>query len=126
MNPGDEFRGLCVMCKKPTEGERYIFCLKCKRKCEICVHGGAPPPPNVIGMYEVKSVCCGADIQWAGSITCSKHCHEELVTEFEKKFGPEKIIMDAETGIEYRVPTRDMIEIGVRHVDLPKYPKVGD
>ena len=112
------------MCGKPMDVEYYTFCLKCKRKCETCIHGDAPQ--NVIGVYEVKSVCCNADIKVTGPITCSKHCHEELVMEFEKEFGPEKIIMDAETGTKYRVPTRDIVEIGVRRADLSKYPKVDD
>ena len=55
-------------------------------------------------------------------LTCSEECHERLVERLVWKFGEFKRVVDAETGKAYRVPTRDIIERGLKHGDLARYP----
>lgn len=57
-----------------------------------------------------------------GRITCSERCHEEFIKFGENKFGIAKKVIDATTGIAYKVPTRDIIERGLAQQDLAKYP----
>jgi hypothetical protein len=45
------------------------------------------------------------------------------VSKLVKIFGEFKKVVDAVTGKAYRVPTRDIIEKGLRHADLVKYPE---
>jgi len=57
------------------------------------------------------------------SITCSEECHEKLIDRLEKEFGIYKKVVDIETGRAHRVPTRDIIEKGLKHQDLKNYPE---
>jgi len=59
-------------------------------------------------------------------VTCSEECHEKLVDRLEREFGIYKRVVDNETGKTHRVPTRDIIEKGLRHQDLKKYPEWRD
>ncbi|MDH5440036.1 MAG: hypothetical protein OEZ48_08520 [Candidatus Bathyarchaeota archaeon] len=43
-----------------------------------------------------------------------------------KEFGEFKKIVDVETGTAYKVPTREVLERGLRWEDLKKYPKWDD
>ena len=61
-----------------------------------------------------------------GGITCSADCHEKLIKFFEDKFGKVKKVVDLTTDIEYKIPTRDIIEHGLKWEDLPKYPAWDD
>lgn len=54
--------------------------------------------------------------------TCSRECHEVFVKLCEDAFGVFKEVTDIETGISYKVPTRDIIEKGLNYNNLPKYP----
>lgn len=67
-------------------------------------------------------VICGTSYIMGRLFTCSEKCHKELVKKLVKKFGEFKKIVDAETGKAYRVPTADIVEHGLRHQDLKKYP----
>jgi len=58
--------------------------------------------------------------------TCSDECHKKFVQEMIKQFGKYKRVEDMETGKEYKVPTEDIIEKGLKHADLVKYPKWRD
>lgn len=44
----------------------------------------------------------------------------------EREFGIYKRVVDIETGKTHRVSTRDIIEKGLRHQDLKKYPEWRD
>ena len=55
-------------------------------------------------------------------LTCSDECQEELVRRLIAEFGEFKKVVRASTGIAYKVPTRDIIEKGVREQDLDQYP----
>lgn len=47
--------------------------------------------------------------------TCSDACHE--------KFGEFKKVVDKETGIAYRVPTKFILERGLKYKDLKQFPE---
>jgi len=55
-------------------------------------------------------------------ITCSGWCHDKLISCIVAEFGEFKMVIRQATGIAYRVPTRDIIEFGLREVDLSQYP----
>ena len=65
---------------------------------------------------------CNVSITGEGRVTCSERCHEELVRLAEVQFGKVKNVVDSTTGISYKVPTRDIIENGLKWEDLTKYP----
>lgn len=68
-------------------------------------------------------VTCGKPMAESRRIlTCSEECHERLVEKLIRKFGEFKRVVDAETGKAHRVPIRDIIERGLKHEDLAKYP----
>ena len=59
--------------------------------------------------------------------TCSTVCHdayvETIVQNTVKILGSEvKIIQDANSGIKYLVPIRDILVKGIKYHDLPSYP----
>lgn len=54
--------------------------------------------------------------------TCGGQCHEEMVRRLIAEFGEFKKVVDSTTGTAYRVPTRDIIEKGIRWRDLDQYP----
>ena len=70
------------------------------RYCIVC---GGPCPP--------------------GRVTCSEACHEAFVRMVEEAFGKYKKVIDVETGKAYRVPTRFIIEHGLRHDQLKEFPE---
>lgn len=55
-------------------------------------------------------------------LTCSDECHEELIRRLIAEFGEFKKVVRESTGIAYSVPTRDIIERGLREQDLDQYP----
>jgi len=55
-------------------------------------------------------------------MTCSDECHEELVRRMVARFGEFKKVVRMTTGVAYKVPTRDIIEPGVREQELDRYP----
>lgn len=48
--------------------------------------------------------------------------HEELIRRLISEFGEFKKVVRMSTDIAYRVPTRDIIEKGIREQDLDRYP----
>ena len=56
-------------------------------------------------------------------MTCSDDCHEKLVYRLEQEYGIYKKAVDIVTGKAHRVPTRDIIERGLRQMDLKNYPE---
>jgi hypothetical protein len=48
---------------------------------------------------------------------------QKTLKELEKIFGKYKKIILITTGKSYRVPTRDILTIGVKGTDLEKYPE---
>ena len=77
----------------------------------------------------LDSVCivCGQQYE-AGHgrvLTCSEPCHEKLVQVLIKKYGEYKKVCSRVTGKYYRIPTRIIIEEGLTHHDLTKFPEWG-
>lgn len=54
-------------------------------------------------------------------ITCCDEHHEQLIYELEQEYGVFKKVTDSTTGKSYKVPTRDIVEVGLKWADLKKY-----
>ena len=59
----------------------------------------------------------------ANKMTCSDNCHEKFIEFCEGQYGISKKVVDQTTGISYKVPTRDIVEKGLKWKDLTKYPR---
>jgi len=68
-------------------------------------------------------VVCGALYRVGRMYTCSEECHEKMVEALVEEFGEFKKIVDAETGVAYKVPTREVLDRGLWLDGLKKYPK---
>jgi len=68
-------------------------------------------------------IVCGNPFTRGRLYTCSEECHKKLIVQLVNIFGEYKKVVDAVTGKAYKVPTRDILEKGLRHADLPKYPE---
>ena len=78
-------------------------------------------------MPEAVAVCsaCGKTyplVQGKRLLTCGQECHGEIVGRMVAVLGEFRQVVDAETGLAHRVPTKDVLENGLRHADLAKYP----
>ena len=56
-------------------------------------------------------------------ITCSDDCHEKFIQNMLEEYGTYKKVIDQDSGIAYRIPTRLIIEEGLRQQDLKNYPR---
>jgi hypothetical protein len=65
---------------------------------------------------------CGKPYVNGRLYTCSEGCHHKLVDELVEEFGESKKVVDAE-GTAHQVPTREILERGLKYEDLKKYPK---
>lgn len=68
-------------------------------------------------------VICGNFYTDGREMTCSQPCHDELVERLIAQFGEFKKVVRMTTGEAFKVPTRDIIEGGVREQDLDLYPR---
>ena len=66
---------------------------------------------------------CGELYRVGRMYTCSEECHERFIDMLINEFGEFKKIIDAETGVAYKIPTREVLEQGLWHENLKKYPK---
>lgn len=112
---------LCLVCSKSLTSSSFYICKKCKKVCNVKV-------VNKVGeggyfLVEIKSTCCEADVENMQKTTCSEECHHQLVNNIELQFGKFKKVVDMTTNIEYRVPTKDIIEKGLNQDQLTIYPK---
>jgi hypothetical protein len=69
-----------------------------------------------------KCFICDKPCSVAGTITCSQGCHEELMNRLVAQWGEFKKVVRASTGVAYKVPTRDIIDHGIKEKDLDQYP----
>ncbi len=67
-------------------------------------------------------VICGTSYTNGRALTCSQKCHDKLVSTLIAKFGEFKKVVCARTGVAYKVPTRDILEKGLREEGLNQYP----
>ncbi len=58
--------------------------------------------------------------------TCSAECHETFITRMEERFGTHKRITSLETGLTHLIPTRVIVERGIRSDELTNYPLADD
>jgi len=72
-------------------------------------------------MLDRVCAVCGVSIP-VDRLTCGDDCHEKAVDFIESQFGVYKKVVDAVSGIIYRVPIRDIIELGLKQQDLKNYP----
>ena len=77
-----------------------------------------------MGIHSDPVLCliCGAPCS-PGRLTCSDVCHEKLVYRLEQEYGIYKKVVNLETGKTHKVPTRWIIENGLRQIDLKNYPE---
>lgn len=111
----------CAICRSPLPPGGYR-CLRCGRPCTVTI-----TPLDVgagrFGVFDLRSNCCHADAQILSQMTCGRPtCHEAYVQQAETEFGKYKKVVDETTGAAHRVPTRHLIEKGLRQQDLPRYP----
>lgn len=69
-----------------------------------------------------RCIICG-DPCPPGRATCSEDCHEKFVHLVEEEFGKYKKVVDITTGKAYRVPTRFIIEEGLKYEQLKEFPE---
>lgn len=67
-------------------------------------------------------VSCGKVYNGGRTMTCSQPCHDELADRLVTRFGEFKKVVRMRTGVAYKVPTRDILEKGIREQDLDQYP----
>jgi hypothetical protein len=75
--------------------------------------------------YATRRICvvCEKAHTSGRLFTCSEKCHKKFIEDMERKFGPYKKVVDEETGKAYKVPTRLILEQGLKHEDLKKFPR---
>lgn len=76
-----------------------------------------------LGLALTNCVICGTPYFGGRQFTCSDACHEEMVNRLITKIGEFKIVVRTSTGEAFKVPTRAIIEKGIREQELDRYPK---
>ena len=72
-----------------------------------------------------KNICVICDKPTiTGRMTCSDSCHKRFIKFCEGQYGVIKKVVDQTTGISYKVPTKDIVEKGLKWEDLTKYPRL--
>lgn len=67
-------------------------------------------------------IICGNFYTDGRDLTCTQPCHDQLVNHLVAQFGAFKKVVRMSTGVAYKVPTRDIIEKGIKEQDLDRYP----
>ena len=108
---------LCVVCKISLDTPSYYICNKCNKVCQV--------KHTVISkeIMDVKSGCCDSDIESHQKITCGEYCHDKFIVKMIHEHGLYKKVIDQETNIAYKIPTRLIIEEGLRQENLKNYPQ---
>lgn len=83
------------------------------------------PPISVSPIFMNWCIVCGKPYAQAkGRLwTCSEACHKKFVDALVKQFGEFKKVVDIRTGKAYRVPTRYILEHGLKYEELPNFPE---
>jgi hypothetical protein len=80
-----------------------------------------------VGRAETEGRCagCGTRLRRTRTytLTCDLICHRAWLAQVIARLGPTKRITSLETGKTHLVPTRDLLEKGIRGADLPRYPE---
>ena len=104
------------------DGARWV-CQVCRRPCDIYIADVRELLSQGHMTLDVKSSCCRSDVWPNQRLTCNLGCHEALVVHLEQEFGTYKKVVRQTTGVAFRVPTRALIEEGLREQDLDRYPR---
>lgn len=114
----------CVVCHEPMDLMQISICIKCGMICNLVCSEilDTVDEKGAKFLMDVKSDCCNADIEIISKLTCSEKCHIEYIRILEEKFGKVKKVTDSESRISYKVPTKDIIEKGLKWEDIKKYP----
>lgn len=107
---------LCVMCKATLKSFSYYLCKKCNRICQITFTQISED------ISDVKSICCNSDVNINNKITCSDFCHNQYILKKIDEDGLFKKVVDLSSGMSHKVPTRLLIEEGLRQENLKNYP----
>ena len=122
----NERRGRCVACGKMlTPGPRWV-CQACRTACYIYIADVREVVSSDRVTLDIRSACCEADVWPLQHLTCCSRCHETLIAHLEQQFGTHKKVVWQATGQAFRVPTRALIEEGLREQDLDRYPRWGE
>lgn len=70
----------------------------------------------------MKCLICSKMYSGVRLLTCSDGCHEELVKRLIADLGEFKKVVRQSTGVAYKVPTKDIIERGLKEENLDQYP----
>jgi len=68
-------------------------------------------------------VVCGKLYKPGRTWTCSEACHKKFIDRLVEAFGEFKKVVDVRTGKAYRVPTRYILERGLKYEELPNFPE---
>ena len=117
-------KNLCVICSGVLLQASYFICISCNQICKIMPIGQDKlQSDEKYIVLDIKSRCCNSDVLTKLTNTCSDKCHNDLIRIMENDFGKFKKVVDAETGIEHRVSTKDIVEKGLTHEELQHYPR---
>jgi len=81
-----------------------------------------PIPP----IFLSRCLVCGKPYKPGRLYTCSEACHQRFIDALVKQFGEFKRVVDERTGKAYRVPTRYILEHGLKYDELPNFPEWKD
>ena len=123
----NQLKHLCVVCSKPLIANSFWVCTKCGKPCEYEIKNEVTSmygtKLNNLKLLDIKSKCCDADVVNMQKTTCSDECHDKLVADIENVFEKFKKVVDDETGIAYKVPTKYIIENGLNQQELKNFPR---
>ncbi len=117
IKPDNLKRHLCVICDKFLERGSYWQCTKCNKVCQITM-----TDIEKLCIEDIKSACCDADVLNHQNITCSEECHSKFVEKMLEEFGEYKKITDDDSGLSYKVPTKQIVEEGITQDQLKNFP----
>ncbi len=117
INPDNVQKHLCVVCDKFIDRGSYWQCSKCNKVCQITMTDIEKP-----NLEDIKSACCDVDVLNHQNITCSEECHSKFVEKMLAEFGNYKKITDEDSGLSYKVPTKQIVEEGITQDQLKNFP----
>ena len=75
-----------------------------------------------LGMGLTSCVICDTPYFGGRQFTCSEACHDEMIRRLIEKYGEFRMVVRMKTGETFKVPTRDILEKGVREQAIDRYP----
>lgn len=109
-------RNLCIICDKKMKSVNVVVCRKCGHASK---YSFKVVTENLI---DIKSKCCNWDVNVHQKMTCSDFCHNEFVRLLIIQKGKYQKVIDGETTLAHKIPTRILIEKGIQQKDVFKFP----